>query len=308
MGVPLHPLRIDGMRAAVIVSTYNSPRSLERVLWGYAGQTYQRFELIVADDGSSEETRKLIERFASQSMPVHHVWHPDDGFRKCTILNRAIASTEAEYLIFSDGDCIPRSDFVATHLTLREPGHFLSGGAVRLPPELSQHIQIDDVIAGRATDRRWLRANGLRRGLKVKLRLGRRPRVQHLWDRLTLTRPTLNGNNTSAWRCDIVDANGFDERMGYGGEDRELGERLENAGVRGKQIRHRAVCVHLHHERGYVSDHIWRHNDSIRQETRQLRRTVTSHGIYQMPDILPFPSVHKEAEVLPDYDRIRKAA
>jgi glycosyltransferase involved in cell wall biosynthesis len=296
------------MHTAVIVSTYNSPRALEKALWGYAGQSFRRFELIVADDGSSDETRQVIERFASETMPVQHVWHPDDGFRKCTILNRAIASTEAEYLILSDGDCIPRHDFVATHLALREPGRFLSGGAVWLPKQVSQRIEIDDVKAGRAADFRWLRCHGLGSSLKERLRLGRHPRLQRWWDRLTPTRPTLNGNNFSAWRSDLVAANGFDERMRYGGLDRELGERLENAGVRGKQVRHRAVCVHLYHERGYESAQSWQHNFAIRRETRELRLVATAHGMFQLPVILPFPGARPVGETVHDQDRVRKAA
>jgi glycosyltransferase involved in cell wall biosynthesis len=296
------------MHAAVIVSTYNSPRALEKALWGYAGQSSRKFELIVADDGSSDETRMVIERFASGAMPVHHVWHPDDGFRKCTILNRAIASTDAEYLIFSDGDCIPRRDFVATHLALREPGRFLSGGAVWLPRQVSQRIQLEDVIAGRSTDFQWLRANGLGRKLKDRLRLGTRPRLQRFWDRMTPTHPTLNGNNFSAWRSDLLAANGFDERMGYGGLDRELGERLENAGIRGKQVRHRAVCVHLYHERGYESAEMWRHNFAIRRETQELGRVATAQGIFQAPVILPFPGARTDVETVVDGDRVRKAA
>jgi glycosyltransferase involved in cell wall biosynthesis len=276
------------MKTAVIISTYNSPVSLEKVLWGYAAQLFRDFELIVADDGSTAETRRVIEQFETEAMPVNHVWHPDKGFRKCTILNRAIASTNAEYLILSDGDCIPRSDFVSTHLALREPGRFLSGGTVWLPMQLSQQIEIDDITSGRVTDPKWLRANGLRQGFKAKTRLGRHPRLQGLWDRLTLTHPTLNGHNTSAWRSDLVAANGFDERMGYGGLDRELGERLENAGVHGKQVRHRAVCVHLHHKRGYESARMWQHNFAIRRETRERRLTYTPHGISQLPVILPF--------------------
>jgi glycosyltransferase involved in cell wall biosynthesis len=296
------------MNTAVIISTYNSPSALEKVLWGYATQTFRQFELIVADDGSGSETRRVIDQFAAKAMAVNHVWHPDRGFRKCTILNRAIASTDAEYLIFSDGDCIPRKDFVSTHLALREPARFLSGGTVYLPMDLTERVTVDDVLAGRATDLPWLRTNGLGQGVKGRIRLGRQPRMQALWDRLTLTQPTLNGHNTSAWRSDIVAANGFDERMGYGGLDRELGERLENAGVRGKQVRHRAVCVHLFHKRGYESDRMWQHNYAIRRETRELRLTFTSYGISQLPVILPFAVPQPGAEAAVDVREVRKAA
>jgi len=296
------------MRAAVILSTYNSPQLLERVLWGYVGQTCHDFELIVADDGSTVETRQLIESFADKAMPVTHLWHPDRGFRKCTILNRAIAATEAEYLIFTDGDCIPRADFVSVHLALREPGRFLSGGTVYLPRELSWRITIDDVLAGRATDFKWLRAHGLERTITAKLRLGTQLRLQGIWDYLTPTRPTFNGHNSSAWRSDIVAVNGFDERMGYGGLDRELGERLENAGVRGKQVRHRAVCVHLYHERGYESAQMWQHNHALRRETREKNLTATTHGIWQMPTIVR-PSQATWDEQSPGEERrARKAA
>jgi glycosyltransferase involved in cell wall biosynthesis len=296
------------MKTAVIISTYNSPSALEKVLRGYAAQTFRQFELFIADDGSGAETRRIIEQFHVEAMPVNHVWHPDRGFRKCTILNRAIAATDAEYLIFSDGDCIPRQDFVSTHLALREPGRFLSGGTVYLPKELTERLTVDDVVAGRATDLSWLRANGLGQGVKGRIRLGNQPRVQALWDRLTFTQPTLNGHNTSAWRSDIVAANGFDERMGYGGLDRELGERLENAGVRGKQVRHRAVCVHLFHKRGYESDRMWQHNYAIRRETRDLRLTFTSYGISQLPVILPFAIPQPEINPAVDAQEVRKVA
>ena len=296
------------MKTAVIISTYNSPAALEKVLWGYAAQTCQKFELFIADDGSGQETRKLIERFDRDVMPIKHVWHEDIGFRKCTILNQTIAAANFEYLIFSDGDCIPRNDFVETHLALSEPGRFLSGGTIWLPPELSQSIGHNEISRGQATDPTWLRANGLRASFKERLRLGTKPRLQEMWDRLTPTRPTLNGHNFSAWRSDIINTNGFDERMGYGGLDRELGERLENAGVRGKQVRHRAVCVHLHHRRGYESAQMWRHNYAIRKETRKLRRTATLQGIDNLSDILPFPQGASEFESVDRASQRRKAA
>jgi hypothetical protein len=96
--------------------------------------------------------------------------------------------------------------------------------------------------------------------------------------------------------------------MGYGGLDRELGERLENAGICGKQVRHRAVCVHLYHERGYESAQMWQHNHDIRSETRSLGRVATAHSLFHSPDILPFPGVRTDVETVHGDDRVRKAA
>ena len=103
-------------------------------------------------------------------------------------------------------------------------------------------------------------------------------------------------------------ANGFDERMGYGGLDRELGERLENAGIRGKQVRHRAVCVHLFHKRGYESDRMRQHNYAVRRETEKQRLTFTPYGISQMPVILPFAFPQAENQPAEEVQVVRKAA
>ncbi|HYR08049.1 MAG TPA: glycosyltransferase, partial [Longimicrobium sp.] len=102
------------MRLSVIVSTYNKPRDLERVLHGYAAQTDRRFELLVADDGSGPETAAVIDRVRREAgLPIVHVWHEDRGFRKSEIMNRAIAASTGDYLLFTDGDSIPRADLVA---------------------------------------------------------------------------------------------------------------------------------------------------------------------------------------------------
>ena len=100
-----------------------------------------------------------------------------------------------------------------------------------------------------------------------------------LFDFLTTTRATFNGCNSSAWREDVLRVNGFDERMEYGGLDRELGERLINAGVRPKQVRYRILCVHLHHERGYVREEAVRFNRSIREATCRQGSVWTPYGI-----------------------------
>lgn len=267
------------MRVSVILTTYNAPAWLEKVVWGYARQEHRDFELVIADDGSTEETSLLVGRLRSQTgLAIRHVWHEDRGFRKCAILNKAIQASSAGYLLFTDGDCIPRSDFLATHVEHAEPGHFLSGGYVRLPMALSERITVDDVLHGRATDARWLLAHGLRNP-KYLLRLACNPAQGHLLDVLSTTRATWNGCNASTWKDAIVAANGFDERMEYGGLDRELGERLVNAGLRPKQIRHRAICVHLDHPRGYRREESVRANLAIRRTTRRERHTWTPHGI-----------------------------
>ena len=266
------------VRLSVIVATYQSPEWLEKVLWGYLAQTHRDFEVLVADDGSTDETAEMIARYAHEGVPIRHLWQRDDGFRKSRILNKAIVAARSEYLVFTDGDLIPRADFVTVHDRLAARGRFLSGGCVRLPMGVSRAISRDDVVEGRVFSLAWIRARG-GRGARGRTKLAVPGFAAAAADRLTTTRPTWNGGNASGWRSDLVAANGFDERMGYGGQDRELGRRLVNAGVRGRGVRYRALCVHLDHERGYADRESIRRNLAIRRRTRSERVTRTPFGI-----------------------------
>lgn len=267
------------MRISVIISTYNNPAWLEKVIWGYELQTHTDFEFIVADDGSGPETRSLIEHYQKTSrMKIIHVWHPDKGFQKSAILNKAVAASNTAYLLFSDGDCIPRKDFVETHVRHAKQGYFLSGGYFKLPMETSKAITREDVANGNAFDVNWLHAHGLKKTYK-ELKLVSRGLQQYLLNWLTPTKPTWNGHGSSGWKKDIVAVNGYNEEMQYGGQDRELGERLVNLGIKGKQIRYSAVCVHLDHKRGYNTPESIHKNRKIRQQTRFQRKIWTRNGI-----------------------------
>lgn len=286
------------MKISVIISTYNAEEWLTKVLHGYRHQAWRDFEVIVADDGSGPATAELIRRFAADyPVPLRHLWQEDDGYRRQEILNRAILAATYDYLLFTDGDCVPRRDFVEVHARHAEPGRFLSGGYCKLSMALSKAITAEDILVGRCFDVGQLRAQG-RLGLSNTLKLGANRLTAPLIDAITPARATFNNCNSSAWKEDLLAINGYDERMKYGGPDRELGERLENRGVRGKQIRHRAICVHLDHARGYKTPESLRRNLEIRAQTRANRSTWTPHGIRKRDEpahLLPAPSTQAAA-------------
>ena len=267
---------------SVIFSTYRQPEWLRKTLCGFALQNHRDFDIVIADDGSREKTAEVIRSARDTTgLPIVHVWQPDQGFRKCRILNKAIRKARGGYLIFTDGDCIPHPEFIARHLELAEPKRFLSGGLLRLPMSLSHNIRPEDIASGRCFSVSWLRNQGMPFTYKL-LKLSAGMDFGAVLDRVSPTTAGWNGHNASGWKEDILRANGFDERIGYGGEDRELGERLENAGIRGKRIRHRVTCLHLDHPRGYVSAQARAANLAIRRKTRRKRRTRTRYGIAEL--------------------------
>jgi glycosyltransferase involved in cell wall biosynthesis len=266
------------MKASVIMSTYNAEAWLEKVIWGFSAQDEKDFEIIIADDGSRPATRELLDRLRPQlQMPLVHVWQEDNGFQKSQILNKAIVAAQSNYLIFTDGDCIPRRDFVSTHLKYRKKGCFLSGGYFKLPMDISQAITKEDILAQRCFNVAWLNAKGLPK--QNTLKLSARGFMAGLLNFVTPTTPSWNGHNASGWKENLVAINGFNQEMQYGGQDRELGERLVNSGLKGRQIRYSAVCVHLDHARGYVNEETWKKNFAIRENTRKNKVVRTPVGI-----------------------------
>ncbi|NNE33118.1 MAG: glycosyltransferase family 2 protein [Winogradskyella sp.] len=264
---------------SVIISTYNHPQWLQKVLWSYEQQTFKAFELIIADDGSGEETKSTIDNFAnSVSFPVKHVWHKDDGFQKTKILNKAILACDANYIVFTDGDCIARADFLQTHMQYREQGYFLSGGYFKLPMKISEIISKEDIVTGSCFEIEWLKHHGLKSSFKNN-KISSKGLKENFLNYFTPTTATWNGHNASGWKSDILKVNGFDERMQYGGEDRELGERLFNIGLKAKQIRYSAICLHLDHKRGYVKPEMIEKNQKIRAVTKKEKRKWTDFGI-----------------------------
>lgn len=267
------------MKITVIISTYNAEEWLEKVLIGYSVQTYKDFDIIIADDGSRPSTKDLIDSYAKDyPVPIRHLWHEDLGYRRQEILNVAIVEANHDYILMTDGDCIPRQDFVEVHAKLAEKGKFLSGGYCKLPMTTSKAISKDDIVSGRCFNVSWLKSID-KLGFSNTLKLGANSLIGKFLDIISPTNPSFNNCNSSGFKADMIAINGYDERMKYGGPDREFGERLENYGVKGKQIRHKAIVLHLDHARGYKTPESLAANLAIRKEVRDKKIVWTNFGI-----------------------------
>jgi glycosyltransferase involved in cell wall biosynthesis len=269
--------------ATVVVSTFNRPRSLVLVLEGFARQTRTDFELIVADDGSGEETARVIRAFEARApVRVRHLWQEDRGFRKTIILNRAILEAASDYLIFCDGDCLPHRGFVDGHLNSRAADRFLFGHPVFLGPDSTAALSVEDVAAGRFEAWSWARLRGGRGGQDRRvynglfLGTGWLSRAAGLcFDRHGRR---ARGRNLSVSRADLLAVNGWNqdyERPGR--EDDDLVVRLYRLGRRGKSVRFRGVIFHLYHP-PHARD-LFATNDDILQEVIRSDAVQCRNGI-----------------------------
>jgi len=235
------------LKTAVIVTTYNRPDALAAVLAGFFEQTVLDFELLVADDGSREDTRALVlEHAARAPIALRHVWQEDLGFRAAAARNRAVAQTQAPYLIFVDGDCVPGRAFVEQHRALACPGCFLAGNRVLLSETFTRRVLGERLPLQRWRIARWLSAWAAR---DVNCLLPLLTLPDGAWrERAPRRWHGVKTCNLSLWRADFMRVNGFDESfVGWGLEDSDLVTRLIRAGVRHKNARFAAPVFHLWH-------------------------------------------------------------
>ena len=237
-----------GPDIAVIVSTYERPDALDAVLRSLEDQTYRRFEVVVADDGSGHDTRELVGRRAEEvGFPLRHIWQEDRGYRLAAVRNRGAGATELPYLVFLDGDCLVRPDYLLRHARLAERGHFVHGSRVRIDRGLSRVALERGLPLHGWNSARWL-AERLRGRIDrfhplLRLPLGPLRRVSpRAWR-------GVKGCNLAVWRSDFLAVNGFDEGFeGWGFEDNDLVVRLIRNGIRRKEGRCAVPVLHLWHE------------------------------------------------------------
>jgi glycosyltransferase involved in cell wall biosynthesis len=269
------------MRIALIITTYNRPDALAAVLEGCLKQTDPDFEIIIADDGSTPDTADLIEGYQTRAaFVIKYVWQEDAGFRAAAIRNRALAATDADYVVFIDGDCVPPPDFLSNHRKLAERGWFLSGNRLMLTQSFSGQVLRDmlPIHLWRTGD--WLRARwrGQIERLLPLLRL-----TDFGWLRKQLPDRWQGAKtcNLSVWREDMLRVNGFDENYtGWGLEDSDLVIRLVRAGIKSKSARFFAPVFHLWHpenDRSHLTENCLRLQEALQATHIRAARGVDQY-------------------------------
>jgi len=199
-------------------------------------------EVIIADDGSTQETAQVINEF-QQNTPVEikHIWHPDDGFRLAAIRNKAIAKVTCDYIIQIDGDLILHPHFVADHQALKKEGYFVAGSRVMLSKKSTQALLENKSINLNKYAYPRLDMNGIRNSILRRFLATRyKAKGKHTF--------YVKGCNMAFFKADLLKVNGYNEAFtGWGSEDREIAIRLINAGVKKQFLKNGGICYHLFH-------------------------------------------------------------
>ncbi|HEY0931342.1 MAG TPA: glycosyltransferase family 2 protein [Gemmatimonas sp.] len=256
---------------SLLISTYNWPRALELVLGSVRRQHVLPYEVVIADDGSRDDTRALIEREARTfPVPIQHVWHEDTGFRLASIRNKAIAAARGDYIVQVDGDILMHPDFFRGHSRFAQRGSWAQGSRALL---------------GRDCTGRLMNGERCQLGVFTNDLSGRPNAFYAPWITPFVRGPRdgmkrIRGAHMAFWRDDLLRVNGYDEEIeGWGREDSELATRLLNAGVQRRNIKFSAVAYHLWHPTA-STDHVDRNHERL-VRTRELRLTRAERGLDQ---------------------------
>lgn len=255
---------------SLIISTYNRSDALELCVQSVLRQSLLPHEIIIADDGSKEDTQTLVQQLAATSpVPLIHVWHEDLGFRLAAIRNKAIAKSSKDYIIQIDGDIVLHKDFIKDHVAFAKKGSFVTGSRVLIREALTKKMLAEKncVVS--------VRNKGTKNAINGFHLPALAPFSQHYrqWD-ITYSR----GCNMAFWREDLMNVNGYNEAItGWGSEDHELVCRLMNNGIRKRTIKFAGICFHLHHKLSKTDNLM--NNKKILNDTRKQKLIWCEEGI-----------------------------
>lgn len=267
---------------SVIISVYNKLEWVRLVLAALEVQTFADFEVIVADDGSREDFVAGLQEYMNRSpLRVKHVWHEDKGFRKTRILNAAVKQSEADYLLFIDGDCVPDPRFVADHWNNRAHNTSLAGRRANLSQKLTTRLSPGNIRKGFLTSlafyqQVWM--DSFRKRSKHAEKSVRIPTP--IFQLFPKKSKGILGCNFSLHKKDLLEVNGFDMRYeapGHG-EDTDIDLRLKWAGKKVKLLKFQAIQYHLFHKKLERESN----NPVIFEEVLKEKSIATRYGLKEL--------------------------
>ncbi|WP_231284751.1 glycosyltransferase family 2 protein [Leptotrichia hofstadii] len=263
-----------GNGTSLVITTYNWPKALEACLNSALEQTVAPKEIIIADDGSKQETIDLVKRF-QQSYPqsnIIHSWQEDKGFRAGMSRNRAISKAMGNYIIIIDGDLILNRHFVEDHIKNMERGCFIQGSRVITSPAVAKEIMEGKKI------------NLFTKGLKNNMNMVRSKLLSKIFTKVDRNLRGIRSCNMSFFKEDLIKVNGFEEEIeGWGREDSELAVRLFNIGCKKKKLKFEALTCHLYHNENDRSR--LKKNDEYLANAIENKKQKLRKGLIDMEEV-----------------------
>ena len=232
------------MELSVIISNSNHHENyLSKALTGLAMQEFKDFEVIVLGLSASNGILKLIQPF-KKAFKSLTLLPNGNAHNRATLLNEAVSHSRADYLVFSEANCIPRKDFLKIHNERKEATFFLSGGHFKLTPNIYREISEKHIRSQDCFDRKWLKGLGLKNGLRNHF-LSKNKIKSNILNAFLPGKASWNRHNTSCWKKDLLSIGGFNEYIGDQEVDQDICRRFYHHELHGIKVDFNAICLHL---------------------------------------------------------------
>lgn len=261
-------------KVSVIVTTFQRPDSLCKVLTSLACQDFPgSYEVIVADDGSTDHTREVVLRHAAAAnFHIGFVSHPHRAFELARCRNEGMRAAKGRYLIFLDGDCVAPPNFLTRHMKLRQVGKVVAGYTCHL--DLAASAWLKESVIAKGNHMSWTDRSAYRLLEKLDRKANFYRLLQHR------SKPRLRGGNFGVWRSDFQRVNGFDESfVGWGCEDDDFGMRLRRTGILVQNAFRAIPTFHLWHPVDTSAPKKWRDGSNASYLHRKIRWTRCLNGL-----------------------------
>ncbi|PCI36355.1 MAG: glycosyl transferase family 2 [Thiotrichales bacterium] len=278
-------MKTEKISPSVVVTTYNSPGFLEMILLSLDLQTCKKFEVIVADDGSTQDTKHLIDKLRNTlSYPIQHVWQENKGFRAAKVRNKGASIAKGNYIIFLDGDCMVRKTFVERHINLAESKCMVVGKRILMAEKFSREVLQSKTIISNWSLWRLVVAqfrgqiNKCFRSIYISNKI---PGTNFIRKHFPSNTPSFN---FAIWKKDLLSVNGFDEKFeGWGQEDDDLVYRLKRNGIINKSALCAIQVFHLWHKQADTAKDS-KNNIRFQNTLNHKNPIFAKHGIKQHLD------------------------
>ena len=217
------------IKISVIISVYNKLKQLKNILLALNKQLELPFEVIIADDGSSEILEEKIgDIIPKLKYTLKHVYQEDKGFRLASSRNNGLNYSLGDYVLFIDQDILFDKYFLLDIKKNIKKGEVLKINALFLDEERTRKIN-DKIIKNNNFDYEYIKSELKEEDYKHIEELNKKDKRRNFWYNLHLKKrgAKIVGLGIGCFKEDILKINGFDEKYeGWGCEDDDLGNRF----------------------------------------------------------------------------------
>jgi len=222
-------------KVSIITPVYNRAKNLFHVLNALTKQSFKEFEIIISDDGSTDNTKEIVNSFRDKLNIRYSYIGENKGFRAARARNKGLERVRGEITIFLDSDVIVPPRYIEHHVNAHKKyDKILVDSFVY---RMKEYKENDLGLAPKEYIKKH--RDNLNDDIKTPF---------NIFDKEPIEEGYFLDSNSLSIKTEHILKDGFDENfIGWGHEDTELGYRYIQKGFRFLFIKEDCESYHIYH-------------------------------------------------------------